>query len=174
MVFSFLIFSCSKEEEIIFPVSSLSFDYSGYLNGNYSAIGEESVRNYYGDTSDFASGNAFKEGGLQYLVIGAQRYSGQGNRDILQLELEAPKAGNNSIPVYDPYYSVVYNVIEFNYNTDSSKIFYISGHIELSTLALDRAIGTFHGSAKDDDGNTITISNGKFNVDFPMIEVPSK
>jgi hypothetical protein len=174
LVSTILLISCSKDDEIVFPVSFLSFDYSGYLNGSYSAIGEESVRNYYGDTSDYASGSAFKEGGLHYLLIGAQQYSGPGNRDILQLELEAPKAGNYRIPGYDPFYSVVYNVIEFNYNTDSSKIFYISGHLELSTLTLDRAIGTFNGSAKDDDGNTITISDGKFNVDFPRVEVPSK
>lgn len=159
---------CKKDDkntnDPVYPVSSLSFDYSGFVNGTYDAGGEiphspdpgTSITDY-----EWADALLFEESGVEWVGVMANFPTGAGRESTyLQMHIKNPGTGNFSLPGRGSY-----DVLCFGMNGagNQQNFLFKSGTIQVTTFKSNRIIGTFNGTLEM-EAETLTISNGVFNM----------
>jgi len=159
---------CKKDNEItdpVYPISSLSFEYSGFLNGTYSAIGKIPLSPDPGTSiSDYewADALAFQEYGVEWTGIMANLPTGNGREcTALQMHIKNPGTGNFALPGRGDFDFLCFGM---NGTGNQQNFLFVSGTINVTTFKSNRIIGTFSGTLEMVEGESLIISNGVFNM----------
>ena len=160
-----LLCGCKKDDEsapnTVYPVSSLSFDYSGLLNGTYSVVGDIPLSSIY--LKEWADAILFAEYGDKWIGILANSPTNKGSEsNSLQMHIKNPRTGNFILPSDRGDFDVL--CFGLNGMGDQQNFNFTSGSISVTTFQSNRIIGTFNGTLEDLHGGSVTISNGKFNM----------
>jgi hypothetical protein len=153
-------------------ISSLSYTYNGFIEGNHSVQGEvpsttsSTIFDY-----NWATGSKFTEYGTDYLMINSNLlYEGkQSNRASLGVQIILPNSGVGK-----------YNIANGRQNSLSLEyapvwlgelVFsFYAGEVNITYYQCNRIIGTFSGAlsaindANDGELVSINVTDGKFDV----------
>ncbi len=160
---------CKKDvkdtTEPVYPTSSLSFDYSGFLSGTYSVTGALPLSPDPGTSiSDYEWADAlvFEEYGVEWAGVMANFPTGNGRESTyLQIHIKNPGTGDFALPGRGSY-----DVLCFGMNGPGNQqnFLFTSGTIIVTSYKSNRIMGTFSGTLEMGQGEVITISNGVFNM----------
>jgi hypothetical protein len=143
-------------------VSSLNFDYSGSRRGSFQAVGEMASDDLeVASTLEWATGSRVVDRGREYVVVVASvPVSPPGTHHFLQLFVPATGAG--SYPVRAGGLDGV--VFDLYKTFTQDPYFFRQGTITVTSLRENRIVGTFSGELEGNDGRTLRVSEGRFDV----------
>jgi hypothetical protein len=142
--------------------SSISFSYSGYRTGDYSASGfVPDVRTGTRWTMPWASAGNFATIDSAYTRISASLPASTGNHLV---ELLLPRAVAGTFPLSAVHFDEV--IFDYKTGVSNGQIYsFTPGTITVTSSTAERVVGTFSGTAVDTlNKRTITVTNGKFDV----------
>jgi hypothetical protein len=147
--------------------STLSFTYSGYRSGSYSATGfPPDVRTGTRWTTPWASGDNFTTADSGFTGLTASMPAGDANH-IAAFVVPFGVTGTFALSAH-AHEPISGDALIFNFKSGVSngEVFLFSpGIITVTSSTADRVAGTFSGTAIDTvNHRTVTVSNGSFNV----------
>ena len=158
-----LSFSCGDDDKCEnFSKSTLSFNYSGFLNDTFSVSGElPSSESTIIWQHNWAVGEYFSDFGKEWMSINANLLLNKGGSHIFQIHVPNTGVGKYSIPGRN-------DIITFNHwKISEPELFYefLSGEVNVTYSECGRIKGSFTGIMKDANGpDTIEITDGEFDV----------
>ena len=151
--------------------STLTFNYTGFKTGTFSAVGEYlSPAPAGGGQTDYnwATSQHFTDFGKKWTLVTANTVSPVSSRAYsgIQLTITDNGTGNFSLPgSFSSEDLVVFGDAIASGNPQELYRF-TSGNVQITTSNLNRVVGNFTGTATDVNtpGRTIQITNGKFDL----------
>ncbi|MFQ6617154.1 MAG: hypothetical protein ACE5QV_00585 [Fidelibacterota bacterium] len=164
-----------EEQKGSYGSGAVSFTYSGEIDGIFSVSGSLSATQNSGEGS---GGYVTTSKGYTTAVIFGAKWRSGGKVDEFVISL-SPQTGDitpgtysNTSPVNFGLFLFARDLNSFTSSTDFKGYVMISGSIEVIQYTSERIKGTFEGLAAMENGGSINISDGNFDVLY-VKEVPS-
>lgn len=164
-------------------VGTASFQYTGFTSGSFSASGAPPTSSV--GQPQFAAAQRTDVGGEGIILLFGVQPTSNGRSSVLQLEMAEP-SGPAALSLADTcgtstsVAGCAFALVGFNIDvttTDSvpgEQIFATdAGTVQITQISTTRVKGTFTAHATDDNGHTITITGGAFDVPIVSTDNPS-
>jgi hypothetical protein len=142
--------------------STVSFTYTGYRSGSYSATGfPPDVRTGTRWTTQWATAGNFATIDSGYTRISASRPADNGNH---RLEIVIPFGLTGTFPLSAQHFDEL--VFDYRSGISNGEIYtFTPGTVTVTSSTPDRVVGTFSGTAVDTaNKRTISVTSGTFDV----------